>query len=161
VVSPTVTATPTPTPTPDASVKPERPAAMDEVSAAGAEAVAVYFLQLFPYVYATGDLAEWRALSHPECIYCANVAAGVEEMFAAGQHSVGGHPDITEVNAAEVDPGRWWSVDVDLVQSPSQTLDGTDELVEEFPGSNFHMDIAVVFEGDHWVVRELSHERID
>lgn len=79
VDSPSPTVTPTPTPTPDASVKPERPAAMDEVSAAGAEAVAVYFLQLYAYVYATNDLTEWRALSHPECIFCASVITNVEE----------------------------------------------------------------------------------
>src|SRR5674476_265526 len=110
VVSPTVTPTPTSTPTPDASVKPERPAAMDEVSAAGAEAVAVYFLQLFPYVFATGDLDDYRALSHPECIYCANAAAAVEEMLAAGQHSVGGLGFASEVISSEIDPGRWWLV---------------------------------------------------
>src|SRR5665647_2376865 len=64
VVSPTVTPTPTSTPTPDASVKPERPEAMDQADSAGAEAAAVYFLNLYAYVYATNDLAEWRALSH-------------------------------------------------------------------------------------------------
>ncbi len=68
--------TPTASPAPDASVKPVRPAAMDQVSAAGAEAVAVYFLQLFPYVFASGEVTEWEALSHPECVYCANVLSG-------------------------------------------------------------------------------------
>ena len=38
----TPSSTPTPTPTPDAAIKPERPAVMDEVSGAGAEAAAVY-----------------------------------------------------------------------------------------------------------------------
>src|SRR5450830_1247918 len=97
VVSPAVTPTPTPTPTPDASVKPERPAAMDEVSAAGAEAAAVYFLQLFPYVYATNDLTEWRELSHPECVFCASVITNVEEQVAAGKQSIGGLIQVDSV----------------------------------------------------------------
>ena len=60
----------------DVTVKPERPAALDEPpSVEGAVAVAEYFLLLYPYVYATGDLADWNALSHPECIFCASVAA--------------------------------------------------------------------------------------
>src|SRR5450830_1923187 len=90
VVSPTVTPMPTSTPTPDASVKPERPEAMDQADSAGAEAAAVYFLQLYAYVYATNDLAEWRALSHPECIFCASVITSVEEQVAAGNRSEGG-----------------------------------------------------------------------
>src|SRR5665648_726818 len=94
---PSPSTTPTPTPTPDASVKPERPAAMDVADSAGAEAAAVYFLQLFPYVFATGDLDEYRALSHPECIYCTNVIAGVQEIIAAERHSVGGLEQISDV----------------------------------------------------------------
>ncbi len=158
---PTPSSTPTPTPTPDASVKPERPEAMDVADSAGAEAAAVYFLQLFPYVAATGDLADWRALSHPECIYCASVATGVEEIFAAGNHSVGGLVSISSVVSAEIDPGRWWSVDVELVESPSVTVDGAGNVVEEFPDTKtYRMTLAVVYETEHWVVRELSHELV-
>ena len=123
--------------------------------------MAVYFLQLFPYVAATGDLADWRALSHPECIYCASVATGVEEIFAAGNHSAGGLVSISSVVSAEIDPGRWWSVDVELVESPSVTVDGAGNVVEEFPDTKtYRMTLAVVYETEHWVVRELSHELV-
>src|SRR5689334_228711 len=70
--TPPVVVTPTPTPTPaesasvDVTVKPTRPAALDEPpSADGAAAVAAYFVLLFPYVNATGDLTDWKTLSHP------------------------------------------------------------------------------------------------
>ena len=85
--SPTPTPSPTPTETPvvDVTVKPERPAALDEPpSVEGAVAVAEYFLLLFPYVNATGDLSDWSALSHADCIYCTNVAARVNEKFGLG-----------------------------------------------------------------------------
>lgn len=155
---PSPSPTPTPTPTPDASVKPERPEAMDVADSAGAEAAAVYFLQLFAYVYATGDLTEWREMSHPECVYCASVSSGVEEMSAASRYAVGGLDTITGVNSTEVESGRWWTVDVDLVQAPSQTLDQDGTVIEDFPDTvGYHMDIAVVSEASRWLIRAVSH----
>jgi len=134
---------------------------MDEVSAAGAEAVAVYFLQLYPYVYATNDLTEWRALSHPECVFCASVITNVEEQIATQRRSTGGLVAIATVASTEVDPGKWWSVDVDLTQDPSLTYDAAGAVVDEVPETvAYHMDIAVIREGDVWLIRELSHERV-
>jgi hypothetical protein len=133
---------------------------MDEVSAAGAEAVAVYLLQLDPFAYATNDLAEWRQLSHPECIFCASVTSHVEEQIAAGNHSVGGLVTVSGVKSVEIDPARWWSVEVELVQSPSSTVSGTGQVLEDSPETKrYHMDIAVVFDAGHWVVRGLSYTR--
>ena len=159
-VTPSPTPTPTPTPTPDASVKPERPEAMNTADSAGAEAAAVYFLQLFPYIFATGDLEDYRALSHPECIYCTNVIAGVQEIIAAGQHSVGGLEQISDVVVSEPEAGRWWLVQLTLVEQPSTTLDATGEVVEEFPDvKTYRTDIAVIWEADHWSIREVTHTR--
>ena len=133
---------------------------MDEVSAAGAEAVAVYFLQLFPYVFATGDLDDYRALSHPECIYCANVISHVERVVAAQQRSEGGLVAASEVSALETDPGRWWLVTLTLVEQPSVTLDAGSSVIEEFPDvKTYRTDIAVIREGDKWLVREVTHTR--
>lgn len=67
--TPTLTPTPPPTPTPEAATPPERPD-MSTVDAEAAKDLAVYFLRLYPYVYATGDVTEWKAVSHPECIFC-------------------------------------------------------------------------------------------
>lgn len=156
--SPSPAPTPTATPTPDASVKPERPGAMDVVDSAGAEAAAMYFLQLYPYVYAANDLTEWRALSHPECIFCASVIANVEAQIAAGQHCTGGLIDVGDTSSIEVDPGRWWTVDVDLIQAPSQKLSAAGELVEDFPeAKTYHMDLAVISEAGVWRVRAVDH----
>jgi len=160
--TPTPSPSPTASPTPDASVKPVRPAAMDEVSAAGAEAVAVYFLQLFPYVFASGDLTEWEALRHAECMFCASVAADVDKQVAAGNRSIGGLVKISAVRSIVIDPGRWWSVDLELTQSPSSTLDGTGKVVEDFPkGKAYTMNLAVAYEAGHWVVHGLSYKRTD
>ena len=161
--SPSVVATPSPTPTttptPDAAVKPERPAGMDEVSAAGAEAAAVYFLQLFPYVFATGDLTEWRELSHPECIYCTNVSVAVEDMFAAGDHSEGGLVHISEVTTSETTE-TWWLVTITYDQEPSSTVGEQGELREAYDGgSGKGAYVIVIRDAERWLVRELEHVR--
>jgi len=151
--------TPTPTPTDPAAIPPERPAAMDTVDTAGAEAVAAYYLQLVPYAEATGDTEVLAALSHPECIFCASVLEGVSGLVAAGQHNVGGLPHISEVSALEVDPGKWWTVDVELTQAPSQTIDTAGTVVAEAADTvSYHMDVAVISDGARWLVRELSFE---
>ena len=43
--------------------KPERPAGMDELSPEGLRLAGEYVLALYPYVYATGDLSDWQAMS--------------------------------------------------------------------------------------------------
>ena len=157
---PTPSATPSPTPTPDAAIAPERPAAMDEVNAAGAEAVAVYFLELFPYVYATGDLTTWRELSHPECIFCSNVIAGVEEMLIEGNHSEGGLIAVSSVTSSET-TAVWWMVTLGYGQEPSQTVDRAGRVREEFGGASAAGAIVVVvWDSDRWLVRAFQHAEV-
>ena len=154
--APSPTETATPTPTPDAATPPERPD-MSAFDTETAEAVALYFLQLFPYVYATGDLVDWNLLSHPECIHCASVRTGVEEMLAAGNHSEGGLFSIENVSTAQVS-ADWWHVTLNAVQEPSSTVGGDGAHVEEFPEQKtYRVDIAVVVEAGHWLVRGVEH----
>jgi len=153
--------TPTPTPTDPAAIPPERPAAMDTVDTAGAEAVAAYYTELFSYVFATGDLDTYRALSHPDCIFCADVIRQVEEQQAAGGHTIGGLTDVQSVRALEVDPGAWWTVDIEMVQRASLDVDAEGAVVKEVPEKTFHLDIAVVFTSGQWAVRAVDHQRTD
>jgi hypothetical protein len=167
--TPTEAVTPSPTPTatataaPDAaSVPPERPAAMDVADSAGAEAVAAYYLQLYGYVYATNDLAEWRELSHAECVFCASVIDNIEAQISAGQHCTGGLVEVSDVSSLEVDPGHWWTVNVDLVQAGSQKLNAAGELVEDFPEAKaYRMDLAVIYDGGVWSVRAVDHQETE
>jgi len=158
--APTASASPTASPTPDASVKPVRPAAMDQVNPAGAEAVATYFLQLFPYIFASGDLTDWKALSHPECVYCASVLSGAEKMSAAGNRSEGGLVTVSEVRSTVINPGRWWLVTLTMLEQPSVTVDTAGKLVEKFPETKtYKSEIAVVWESERWLVRAVTHTR--
>ncbi|GED09362.1 hypothetical protein CCE02nite_13610 [Cellulosimicrobium cellulans] len=69
---PSPTEPPEPSPTETGPVKPERPAAMDRDDAEGAAAAAEYYIELYPYVMATGDTAEWEAMSHSQCGTCSD-----------------------------------------------------------------------------------------
>jgi len=154
----TPTATPTPEPDPDdATVPPERPD-LSQVDAETAEALAVYFLQLYPYVYATGDLTDWRTLSHPECIFCASVIGNVEKMHAAGNHSEGG---LVQVGEATVLGGEEvWLVSVPMVQEPSATLDSTGGIVEDIPETKSYLvDVAITVVDGRLTIRELTPNR--
>lgn len=158
---------PRPTPSPVstaadlAAAAPERPAAMDTADSAGAEAAATYFLALYPYVHATNDLTQWRALSHPQCVFCASVVTDVEEQAAATRHSEGAVVEITSVDSLEVDVGERWTVGVELVQEPSRVIEADGAVSAEQPDTvTFHLDLAVIREDEQWLVRAVSHTEI-
>lgn len=148
--------TPSPTPTPDAATPPERPD-MSAVDAETAEAVAVYFLQLFPYVYATGDLSDWDLLSHSECIYCADTRASVEAMMSEGNHSTGGLSALLGTTTTQVSD-RMWAVRTTLLQDPSQTVSQTGEVVEDFPEQVRYDFEVIVTRESSWLIRGVSYE---
>ena len=67
-----------------ATPRPERPAEADQHDMAGAVAAAEYFITLYPYVYATGDLTDFRAMSAATCKFCNTVITKVTDMHTAG-----------------------------------------------------------------------------
>jgi hypothetical protein len=155
-VTPSPSPTPTPTATPDAaSVPPERPAAMDVVDSAGAEAVAVYFLELYAYVYATNDLTEWRDLSHPECIFCASVITNVEEQIANGHRSDGGLAEFESVTSSEVSPG-FFNVVIIATQGPSNEYGPDGSVVEHSDGNRSVLTLVVLSTAAGWRVRGVD-----
>ena len=89
--------------------KPERPAGMDKNTPEGAIATAEYFLALYPYMHATGDLSDWQAMSTPDCGFCNNVITKVTKL-----HDAGGWVDpwpqeaiATHYGVADEDPNVW------------------------------------------------------
>jgi hypothetical protein len=159
-VSPSPTPTPTPTETPavDVTVKPTRPAALDEPpSVDGAVAVAEYFLLLYPYVYATGDLADWTAMSEPECIFCASVVSNATSIFDKNQHSEGGAVNVLSARGTEVDPGSWYSAQIETLESASATVAADGSVVEDFPGDT-HMSTSVIvlWTDGRWSIRGVN-----
>ncbi len=156
--TPSPTPTPTPTPTDPAAVPPERPEAMDGLDTAGAEAFAAYFIDLVPYVYATGDVTTFESHSHPECIFCADVAAKARAQAEAGGHTEGGVMVIQDVTALEVDPGVWWAVSMEVVQASLRDVDSAGSVVGEAPETAFHLEMSVVLGNGTWQMRAVTPE---
>ena len=151
---PSPTPTPTPTPTPDAATPPQRPD-LTTVDAATAEALATYFLQLYPYVYATGDLTAWRELSHPECIFCASVITNVEQMLADGQHWQGGETTIDSVETVAA-LTEAFNIAVALTEAPSERIDPNGKTTETSAGGSNVIHLVVTADGGDWLVREAE-----
>jgi hypothetical protein len=163
--TPAPTPTPTPTPTVEGvladGVKPERPTALDEPPTIdGAIAVLTYYLKLYPYAQNTGDLADIRSLSHPECAFCTSVIDSIEELGTLGLHSIGGAVLVEDATGTEVTPGRWFSVDLRTMEAASQELRADGSVAEEFAASVYTMNAALIYEEGAWKLRELSHEEI-
>ncbi|MDM8085065.1 DUF6318 family protein [Cellulomonas cellasea] len=161
--SPTATgvaATPDPTPTAPStsrSSKPERPAAMDSFDIEGAIAAATYITALYPYVYNTGDLTEWKTLSHPECIFCTSVVEGVEELHGQGFHNEGGQILVEGATAVELNPGRSFSADLSLRQGPATVVDSSGNQVGE-PSQEVSsgMTFILFIDQGNWQIREAE-----
>lgn len=154
-VSPSPSPTPTPEPDP-ATIPPERPdlSAVDEATA---EALAVYFLELYPYVYATGDLTEWRTLSHPECIYCASVIAEVEQMVAGGEHWEGGQTEVSVLVTAAV-TSDFYDVTLEVSEGPARLLSSDGSVARETAGGANTIHVVATAEGGTWNVRGVDIE---
>lgn len=124
-----------------------------------AVAVAEYFTLLYPYVYATGDLSEWTALSHPECNFCASVNANVSDIFSKGQHSEGGKTKVLARDAVEISPGASYTATIDFTEDASSTVDASGVVVEDFPGQTTNRStLVVLWADDAWLIRGVDVE---
>ena len=92
-----------------ATPEPQRPAEADQHNLTGAIAVAEYFITLYPYVYATGNLTAFRAMSDATCKFCDSVINNTTSMHTAGgwidhwEH----HATFTSITADVSTPDRY------------------------------------------------------
>jgi hypothetical protein len=71
---------------------------MKRKDAKGAAAAAEYFIELYPYVMATGDTEEFEAMSHRACGFCGELTSQASAIQNAGETFTGGKTtvDITK-----------------------------------------------------------------
>ena len=100
-----------------ATPRPERPAEADQHDMAGAVAAAEYFITLYPYVYATGDLTAFRTMSDATCKFCDSVINNTTSMHTAGgwedpwEH----HTTFTSITADVSTPNNRYVVEFHVV----------------------------------------------
>ena len=150
-------ASPEPSPTADLTKRPERPAAMDEPTTDGAVAAATYMLELFPYVFNSGDVGPWEAMALDSCTFCTGVVEDVSAMRAAGDVVTGGAVDVVASEVREISAGSWFAVTLQASQESSQRRGPQGALVSENPATTYSVVFALSWDGG-WRVDEMGVE---
>jgi hypothetical protein len=146
----------------DAATLPQRPKELDaKPSPAAAIAVARYFIQLYPYTYATGDLAAWNALSHRQCKFCRSTHDNVRNAVGKGNHGTGGLIEINDEQVRENSPGSSYEVVLDYIQRATKVLDAKGNAIRTYPESApSRVTLVLHWDKRGWIVRGVSVDEI-
>ncbi len=152
--TPTRSPEPSPPPRPE---RPQRPAAMDEPTKAGAEAAVRYFLELYDYAFATGKLDEFERLSDDACEYCNAIVDEVRQAVEDGLLTERDPSVVTDVSVVEIRPSEWFTVEFRLQQGEIRLLgDDGSVLAVDGAGSLFDFGVALSWVEGAWTVDEVS-----
>lgn len=137
-------------------VAPERPAAMDDAGYKGAEAAAKYFLSLDDYMMKTGDTAEWEAMSHKKCEFCAERLEQAHTITEEGHLWTGGENSARILHTYEQDePTGIWPIDVEVTVEPTHVTDSSGQEVYASDKVVAERRLEVVRRGDQWIIIDL------
>ncbi|MCK9794426.1 DUF6318 family protein [Isoptericola sp. 4D.3] len=147
-------ASPSPSPSSTAVVvAPERPDAMDDDGPAGAEAAAVYFLELDPYIMQTGDTAEWETMSLKSCEYCANRLDQANEIADRDDAFSGGETNVVVLHTYEQDASTGiWPIDVRVREGASTIKDSNGEVLFTSLDKSGELRMEMAKRDGAWVV---------
>jgi len=146
-----------PSPTETGPPAPERPAAMERDDAEGAAAAAVYFIELYDYVMTTGDTAEWEAMSHDRCEFCAEAVQQAETIKARADVFAGGAIDaaLAEVFLRDEATGIF-PLDVHVEQDPISIEDSSGASLYTSEAISKLYRVEMGLQQGKWVVVEIA-----
>lgn len=102
---------------------------MKRKDAKGAAAAAEYFIELYPYVMATGDTEEFEAMSHRACGFCDELASQASAIQDAKETFIGGKTTVEITNEYQRDEVTGiYPFDSKITQE-AQTITGADGRV--------------------------------
>ncbi|MEL7974371.1 DUF6318 family protein [Isoptericola sp. F-RaC21] len=134
-------------------VAPERPKAMDDDGPAGAEAAAVYFLELDPYIMGTGDTTEYKAMSLKSCEFCANRLDQAKELSDENLTWDGGTVTAEVTHTYEQDAVTGiWPIDIDAVISAVSVTDPSGDEVFADPQTRTKYRVEIAKAKGKWQV---------
>jgi hypothetical protein len=126
---------------------------MSRTDTEGATAAAIYFIALYPYVYGSGDLADWKAMSGPNCRFCASVSKDVVKMREKGRRSEGGQIIVTGKRAYPQEAATGiFPVDLELTQDASRDISAEGGIVDSTSGGETLAQIDLVWLDGRWVI---------
>jgi hypothetical protein len=155
------TGDPTPTasasPSPSVPTTPERPEAMEREDAEGAAAAAEYFIELYPYVMATGDTGEFEAMSHRACGFCDDALEQAKKIRIRHETWSGGEirTVLLETYVRDEITGVY-PLDFEVEQDAARITDaeGTTVFEGEDERSTYRVELGRT--SDKWVVVEIA-----
>lgn len=151
------TGDPTPTasasPSPSVPTKPERPDAMEREDAEGAAAAAEYFIELYPYVMATGDTEEFEAMSHRACGFCDDALEQAKQIKEGGWVYKGGGStlSVTQTYSRDELTGIY-PLDVEISQESSQIFESGGTQLDAIESKEFDRRVEMGLRSGEWVV---------
>lgn len=157
-VTPTLMLTPEAQASRDAALatpEPARVEGMDEHSSYGASQTAAYFLSLYPYVYATGDLTTWKDMSQDTCIFCNSVITNVTNLHNDGGWSDNWLQEIatTSTGVDPDDPDRH-VITFNVLSAAHTQYYGDPIKSHEAPQTEGTILIQVYWRDGVWIVEE-------
>lgn len=149
---------PTTTAMPEDEVeKPERPAAMDRDDAAGAAAAAEYFIELYPYVMATGDTSEFEAMSHEACGFCSASLRDTRRINQNNNEYIGGHTKASIIQEYEQDALTGiHPFDMRVTQDESKVVDANGKELSSLGETVSIIRVEVGRRSGQWFVAEVA-----
>jgi len=133
---------------------------MDRDDAEGAIAAATYFISLYSYVYTSGELSEWDAMSDPGCVFCKSVRDDSLAASSRGEHSEGGSISIVgpATSAIGSEPSTF-QVEATITQAPYRTFGAGGSVIDDHPAQSGRMAVALRINGGTWQATAVSTEQ--
>jgi len=167
--SPTPSPTPESTPTPtsvsgldfsdiDLTVPPPRPAALDEgPSPEAADAIARYFMLLFPYMYVTHDTSEFKTLSHPTCAFC-QASLDLVQGFIDDDVTTERGAHIVHNTSVKTISEQYFVVTMTVSEDWSRETGPSGEVISEGDGADHAvLEVDVYNEDGIWTIAAVTH----
>lgn len=147
-IEPTTSPTPTVTVTP-----PEMPEQAKEESSEGATAFLQHYIAVLNYASATGDVEEFKRLSHPDCSGCDKYRDAFLEMYAAGGWMKGGEWTFTETRVRTRGSEVFVTTTMDLARSHYKETRDAEERASQ-PSQDV-LTFALVRDEGAWKVTQF------
>lgn len=147
----------TPTITPEPLPEPTRPPDMDRDDIQGATAAAVYFMEIYTYMYQTGDIGTWESASLASCNFCSASAGHVSELYGSSGRAEGGGFAVNDIVAAEpTSDYSHYRVMLIGVEEPSVELSSEGDVLQELSGATGSYNFAVLVRDGEWRIGGVS-----
>ncbi len=119
--------------------------------------MATYFVELYPYLFATGDMIQWELLSAPDCVFCHDVIGDADALAAQGHTREGGTVSVGYAVGAEIGEASSYSVDLTMDEAPARVVDSNGAEVDAWSvAQSYRTSVVLLHDGVGWSIRAVE-----